>query len=48
MAQDDVAASLMIHLIAQLHGPGGTAELLRINPSKLVPRIRKLGLKKLK
>lgn len=30
----------------RIHGPGGTAELLRINPSTLVSRIRKLGLKK--
>jgi len=32
----------------RIHGPGGAAELLRINPSTLVSRIRKLGLKKLK
>jgi transcriptional regulator with GAF, ATPase, and Fis domain len=30
----------------RIHGPGGAAELLRINPSTLVSRIRKLGLKK--
>ena len=30
----------------RIHGPGGTAEFLRINPSTLVSRIRKLGLKK--
>jgi transcriptional regulator with GAF, ATPase, and Fis domain len=32
----------------RIHGPGGAAELLQINPSTLVSRIRKLGLKKLK
>jgi len=30
----------------RIHGPGGAAELLSINPSTLVSRIRKLGLKK--
>jgi transcriptional regulator with GAF, ATPase, and Fis domain len=30
----------------RIHGPGGAADLLRINPSTLVSRIRKLGLKK--
>jgi transcriptional regulator with GAF, ATPase, and Fis domain len=30
----------------RIHGPGGAAELLRLNPSTLVSRIRKLGLKK--
>jgi len=30
----------------RIHGPGGAAELLRINPSTLISRIRKLGLKK--
>jgi transcriptional regulator with GAF, ATPase, and Fis domain len=30
----------------RIHGPGGAAELLRINPSTLASRIRKLGLKK--
>jgi DNA-binding NtrC family response regulator len=30
----------------RIHGPDGAAELLRINPSTLVSRIRKLGLKK--
>ena len=30
----------------RVHGPGGAAELLRINPSTLVSRIRKLRLKK--
>jgi transcriptional regulator with GAF, ATPase, and Fis domain len=30
----------------RIHGPGGAAELLNINPSTLVSRIRKLGLKK--
>jgi len=30
----------------RIHGRGGAAELLRINPSTLVSRIRKLGLKK--
>jgi transcriptional regulator with GAF, ATPase, and Fis domain len=30
----------------KIHGPDGAAELLRINPSTLVSRIRKLGLKK--
>ena len=30
----------------RIHGLGGAAELLRINPSTLVSRIRKLGLKK--
>jgi transcriptional regulator with GAF, ATPase, and Fis domain len=30
----------------RIHGPSGAAELLRINPSTLVSRIRKLGLKK--
>ena len=30
----------------RIHGAGGAAELLRINPSTLVSRIRKLGLKK--
>ncbi|SPE50857.1 Transcriptional regulator, NifA subfamily, Fis Family [Verrucomicrobia bacterium] len=30
----------------RIHGPGGAAELLRINPSTLVSRIRTLGLKK--
>ena len=30
----------------RIHGPGGAAELLRINPSTLVSRIRKLGLKR--
>jgi len=30
----------------RIHGPGGAAELLRINPSTLVSRIRKLGLQK--
>jgi len=30
----------------RIHGPGGAAELLRINPSTLVSRIRKLGIKK--
>ena len=30
----------------RIHGPGGAAELLTINPSTLVSRIRKLGLKK--
>jgi transcriptional regulator with GAF, ATPase, and Fis domain len=30
----------------RIHGPGGAAELLRINPSTLVSRLRKLGLKK--
>ena len=30
----------------RIHGPGGAAELLRINPNTLVSRIRKLGLKK--
>jgi DNA-binding NtrC family response regulator len=30
----------------RIHGPGGAAELLRINPSTLVSRIRKLELKK--
>ena len=30
----------------RIHGPAGAAELLRINPSTLVSRIRKLGLKK--
>jgi transcriptional regulator with GAF, ATPase, and Fis domain len=29
----------------RIHGPGGAAKLLRINPSTLVSRIRKLGLK---
>jgi len=31
----------------RIHGPGGAAVLLRINPSTLVSRLRKLGLKKL-
>ena len=30
----------------RIHGPGGAAELLSINPSTLVSRVRKLGLKK--
>jgi transcriptional regulator with GAF, ATPase, and Fis domain len=30
----------------RIHGPGGAAELLSLNPSTLVSRIRKLGLKK--
>jgi transcriptional regulator with GAF, ATPase, and Fis domain len=30
----------------RIHGPSGAAELLSINPSTLVSRIRKLGLKK--
>jgi len=30
----------------RIHGPGGAAELLSINPSTLVSRLRKLGLKK--
>jgi transcriptional regulator with GAF, ATPase, and Fis domain len=30
----------------RIHGAGGAAELLSINPSTLVSRIRKLGLKK--
>ena len=30
----------------RIHGRGGAAELLNINPSTLISRIRKLGLKK--
>jgi len=30
----------------RIHGPGGAAESLSINPNTLVSRIRKLGLKK--
>ncbi len=36
----------LTHSGGRIHGPGGAAELLRINPSTLVSRIRKLGLKK--